>query len=237
MDPDVCPSCGAEWAAGAAWCNLCFTPAPTSAAPESRATPSAASALTISAGVQGAKERAPEVTGEPDAAAETTSILEWACPTCGEENPLDNPLCSICGTPFGRLFEEKPGELLEPSRAALLGYVPGLAMIKLGRGGEGVLRMFVALASVVWVALFGFSCGGAAKVGLVATWGVFVVFLIAESSIDSRRLAEGKPFLLKGKVLMYGFAGLLLITVLLVIAVSIGVDTTALNQAASNRCG
>jgi len=152
----------------------------------------------------------------------------WACPTCQNENELDSMLCPVCGTPFGRLFEE-PDEhpRVPPDKAALYGLLPGYGHLRCGRAGEAVARMFFALGSLAITTMFAFtSDAGAVSVVLTALFACLLLFSVAESAVDARRLAAGERELISGRQLLWIFIGAFGLAVLLVVFLSIGQTPT-----------
>lgn len=226
MEDPRCRNCDAMLAEGAEWCNQCFTPIaladPPAAAPavivaEPPVTPQeplpeevpAASIVSVSE----------EDTAEP-AAASIDPRLDWACPTCGEENPLTLTLCAVCGTPFGKLFEEQKRVEMDPSRAAALGLLPGYAIIKMGDAVEGWTRAIVAMLTALTVFFFIGPGWGVSRILIMALYLLFSVFVVVESSMSSRRLAENRSVVISGRLLLYMFAGVFGASVLLIVMLS-----------------
>jgi hypothetical protein len=143
------------------------------------------------------------------------------CPACETRNPIEASLCSVCSTPFGRLFEE-PEERprVDPQTAAVWSMVyPGLGHWRLGRKGDAVARFamfgwaFGALV-ILLVSRFG-------KGGLGPTYPLFLVFLLAAvtiyvlSAVDAYRIAADDPPIVSSRALLWGSVGLIVLSILI----------------------
>ena len=224
MSEPRCPNCGALVSEDVEWCGQCFaslrvepdpeTPAPATQEPEQEPEPERSDAATAGEGSkdEGSEAEAPKK--EPF----------WACPVCQNENALDSMLCPVCGTPFGRLFEE-PDEnpRVPPDKAAVYGLIPGYGHLRCGRAGEAVARMFFALGSLAITIMFAFtSDAGAVSMVLTVLFACLLLFSVAESAVDARRLASGERELISGRQLLWIFIGAFGLAVLLVVFLSIG---------------
>lgn len=237
MSEERCPNCGALVAADAEWCGLCLAslrlePEPQhEPRPEMVVTGIEPDALTetpiatVTPGVEASEVS--ETTGDTDAiavAAAGTAVPVWACPVCGNENPLEALLCPVCGTPFAKLFDEermRPDVL--PRDAAVVGLVPGMGHLKCGRPADGLARMFFAIASLAFAALFALSTSaGAASTVLTGLFVLLVIFSIAESSYDAFRLASGDRELFDARTMLWVFVGAFGLAVGLVVFLSLG---------------
>ena len=145
----------------------------------------------------------------------------WLCPTCDRENPIEATSCRTCGTPFGRLLEEGDARpRADPGRAVAFSLLfPGLGHFVTGRGAEGVARAVIfayAAASAVTILV---ATGGKPGpfLSLVAASVVVAVGLYAVSAMDAARAARGEPPLLGSRILLYGGAGLILLTVVVLL--------------------
>jgi len=191
-----CPSCGALVSADAGWCGQCY-------APLARAEAGAPGIHRV-AGIERDGDR-----------------LTWTCPTCAERNPIGSSACSVCGTPFARLFqgpEDRPS--VEPQTAAVWSLAfPGLGHWKAGRRFDAVARMVLfawtsGTLAVLLVARFG-------KGGLGATFPLFLLFLLAAaavyvaSAVDAYRIAAGEEPLVSSRMLLWGSAALVVLSVLI----------------------
>lgn len=222
MSEPRCPNCEALVSEGAEWCGQCFTSL--RAEPEPVAEPDPVTAPDLG---QPPEPEIPSAEGATEATREDDGPKRapfWACPVCQNENELDATLCPICGTPFRRLFEE-PDEnpRIAPERAALYGLLPGYGHIKCGRAGEAVARMFFAFGSLAITLMFAFTAdAGAVSLILTALFACLLLFSVAESSVDARRLASGERELVSGRQLLWIFIGAFGLAVLMVVFLSIG---------------
>jgi ribosomal protein L40E len=202
-----CPSCGALVSPEANWCGQCFAvlrPAEGAAADGPAERPSVAT-------VQADRGRL-EIEG---------GRATWTCPACETRNPIEASVCTTCGTPFARLFQEEDDRPeMDPQSAAVWSMVfPGLGHWKLGRRADAISRF----------AMFGWSFGALmilvvsriGKGGFGPTFPLFVLFAFASatiyvvSAIDAYRIAAGEEPLVSSRVLLWGSAGLVVLSVLL----------------------
>ncbi|MEX0991841.1 MAG: Ran-binding zinc finger domain-containing protein [Actinomycetota bacterium] len=248
-----CPNCGALVSPDAEWCNLCFAslkvpeaevPDPTQAAagpsPSDTGPASAADLVTIEVDIEEVDDTEPpapepavagpapgsQIAEREAAEEEAAASTVWQCPVCDEENPLEANTCMMCGTPFGRLFEEPEEQAtMEPNRAAMLGLLPGLGHYKLGRGGEGFARAFAFAGCLGMALLFLLSVSGtgSSRLLILSLYFIAVIFLIGESAMECYRIASGEPQLIPGRLLIWGFVAVFGLSVVLVVALSLGV--------------
>jgi hypothetical protein len=152
----------------------------------------------------------------------------WECPTCQTENPIEAMTCRTCGTPFGKLLEEaEPRPTTDPGRA--VGYsllFPGLGHIVAGRGAVGAARAVIfAYAAATAIIILVMTGGGPGPfLSLLIASALVALGLYVVSAMDAARLARGEPPLITPRILLYGGAGLILLTV--VVLVVVGVRTS-----------
>lgn len=194
-----CPACGATNPDTAQWCGQCLTrfnepepepapaPAPAPAAQPSAAKPPPQASSTASEGFR-----------------RQGDDLEWACPSCGEFNSIDELHCAVCGTAFTDRF--KTPEQPEPPRnwTAALGIsviAPGAGHLAVGRYGSGAARLILF---VVWMAgALMVGSGSARATSLaVAPLALGAVAVWAGSVLDIHRLSQGQEEVLAGRRLL-----------------------------------
>lgn len=192
--------------AEAEWCGQCYTPLSAARTRAAEGTePATAAALREAAG------RGIEV---------EEGRTTWVCPACETRNPIEASACGVCGTPFGRLFEEpEVGPQVDPQIAAVWSMVfPGLGHWRLGRRGDAIARF----------AMFGWSFGALlillvsrfGKGGLGPTFPLFLVFLLASvtiyvlSAVDAYRIAAGEEPIVGSRALLWGSVGLIVLSML-----------------------
>jgi hypothetical protein len=153
----------------------------------------------------------------PGAVEGTGRRAVWTCPVCGNGNGIELDICATCGTPFTRLFEERVDRpKVDPRTAAKWSLAfPGLGHAKIGRAAEGVAR----------AVLFLWSLGAALLMlltpsqGLGFIKGLVVIFLLvalaayALAAMDAFRQAAGDVPILSARLLLYGTAGLVIMSV------------------------
>jgi hypothetical protein len=144
--------------------------------------------------------------------------IVWDCPTCGTENPIEVAICPACGTPFRRVFQDPEESIsVDPGRAATLSLLfPGLGHFVAGRRGEGIARAIIfafALATGI-ASLSAVRSGspGPYVALMVLTLGAAGVLYVV-STMDAGRAARREAQLLQPRVLLYGAAGLMLVSV------------------------
>ena len=241
-DTKRCPHCGGLNPVNADWCGQClerFTPKPAPAPVAVAPPPVDEPAVDIDALLSGItaeatseKEEAPPrpAAPPPPAAAVGTTHgsftvrkhgVVWTCSRCDTENPLDQQVCSVCGTTFAEVVrpkEERPER--DPGMAAMASlFFPGAGHGYLGLWGQaiarGVLHAWVLFVVLIAVLQRGPGSGSVGIVfGLAATglWGV--------SAHDAYREArhESNQVLLKGKVFLYLVLGLLVLLLVLLMS-------------------
>jgi hypothetical protein len=230
-----CPNCGALVGDDAEWCGQCLhrlapvggeapqEPTPGTGpsgngGPPDGDEPEPATASAVPRGATAAAPPAgfPAATGGGVRSGERGIV--WDCPTCGTENPLDAPVCSVCGTTFASLVErpEEPPPRVEPGRAAVFSLVfPGLGHYVAGRTADGVARAVVflfALATGLVILIGGIRNGFGPLVPLMVICLAFAMSLYVVSTVDAGRVASGERQVLTPRMLLYGATGLILVT-------------------------
>jgi ribosomal protein L40E len=202
MSERRCPSCGALVAADAEWCGQCLAPLDET---------TAASSQTVRATAR--------ARFEPGADAEGR-LSVWRCPTCDARNGLDANRCRVCGTSFGRLFEE-PAGAPGVSAAAAAGWsllLPGLGHWLAGRRADAIARFVLAAWVVAMVVVLVVSRGGkdglGAVRGLLALFALAAVALWAEAVIDARRAVEDLAPLVSSRTILWACVALVGVSVI-----------------------
>jgi hypothetical protein len=149
----------------------------------------------------------------------------WDCPTCSTENPIEATFCRACGTTFGSLLREPEApERSDPGRATMYSLLfPGLGHGAAGHGAEGAARAVIfAYAAATAIIILVMTGGGP---------GPFLPLLIASilvagglyvfSAVDAGRVARGEPPVVTPRILLYGGAGLILLTVVVLVVVGL----------------
>jgi double zinc ribbon protein len=211
MSERRCPACGALVAVDAEWCGQCYASLRESS--RGHAAPAAAT---------------PAATASPRTAADTLGggpgdgpSSGWRCPTCDAENDLDANACAVCGTPFGRLFED-PAPVPAVSAGAAAAWsllLPGLGHWFAGRRAEGVARFVLAAWVGGMLLILLASRSGADGLGptgaLVALFGLAAVALWAESAVDARRAVAGLPPVVSSRAILWACVALVGLSILL----------------------
>jgi hypothetical protein len=220
-----CRSCGALAAANADWCGQCYTPlverrskgvAPRWAETAEEAPPRPdMPALQPNGKAPGGAVAVPAAPTNGHAEARRPT---WPCAACQSENDLDLQSCAVCGTPFGRLFEEpKLRPSVDPRSAVVRSLVfPGLGHVHTGRGGDGLARAILFLWTFGTAALLLMSRSGATAsalltVGLMYLAAATVLYVI--TAVDARRAALGDPPILSPKALLFGTVGMIVLSI------------------------
>lgn len=217
---DRCPTCGALVSADADWCGQCYEPL-------RREADEPATAVTSSSATR-SRRAGPIETPGGGALDIGEDQASWTCPVCDEANPIEASICIVCGTPFARLFAEpeQPGPSIDPERAAVWSLVfPGLGHWKLGHRADAIAR-FVLFG---WT--FGTLCvliaSRIGKGGMGPTFALFLLFasssalVYALSALDAYRLAKGEEPVVGTRMLLWGSAGLVILSMLIATLVTL----------------
>lgn len=242
-----CPHCGGSNPVNAQWCGQCLasfvepepepTPEPAPAAPAVAAQGAEADiALAAAATVDAGGAPTPQAPPPPTAAVGTThgafTVREhgvvWTCDRCDTENPLDSPVCSVCGTSFADVMRP-PVERVErdPGTAALISlFFPGAGHGYLGMWGQAIARgvlslwvLFVVLVSVLQ------RSGGSTLIAIVFGLAAFALWALAAHDAYREAQNQSGAVILKGKVFLYLVLGLL--ALLMILLVSTGLSGRA----------
>jgi hypothetical protein len=157
---------------------------------------------------------APALTG----AAPARPQPAWPCAVCETPNPLERDTCQSCGAPFARLFQDPEARPdVDPRKAMRRSLIfPGLGHAAAGRKAEGVARgiLFLWCAGTAVVLLLTHGAGG---LGILAPMAI--VFVLASivwyglTAIDAYRLADGERQIVTSKVMLYGVAAMMMLSV------------------------
>ena len=149
----------------------------------------------------------------------------WDCPTCEMENPIDATTCRTCGTPFGTLLKEAEARPpTDPGRATAYSLLfPGLGHIVAGRAAEGAARAVIfGYAAATAIIILVMTGGGPGPfLSLLIVSALVAVGLYAVSAVDAGRVARGESPLITPRMLLYGGAGLILLTVVVLVVVGV----------------
>jgi RNA polymerase subunit RPABC4/transcription elongation factor Spt4 len=214
-----CPSCGALVSGDAAWCGQCYVSLSEEQTPPEQASSDEAPSPETAATAE---------TGPGDEAAEAAESPEpqeggpaWPCPVCEHRNSMDLNVCPVCGTPFGRLFEEpEVRRQIEPKDAAAWSILlPGVGHLKAGRRADGVARLVlfawvVGTLAVMLISRFG-TGGLGPTASFVYLFVIVAVLLYVESAVDAYRVAAGDDPLVSSRMLMWAVVAVVMLLVLL----------------------
>lgn len=225
----------------AEWCGQCLQrfvdpepePVPEAIAEAPASVQGAEGDIALAAGAGAAATGAPAAPSAPappppSAAVGTThgafTVREhgvvWTCDRCDTENPLDSPVCEVCGTSFAEVMSpkvERPER--DPGTAALVSlFFPGAGHAYLGMWGQAIARGVLSLW-VLFVVLVSVLQRGAGSTLIAVTFGLAAFALWAVAAHDAYREAQdqGSAVLLKGKVFLYLVLGLLALLMILLV--------------------
>jgi hypothetical protein len=225
MSERRCPNCGGLVGADAEWCTQCFArltepeaveteqEAEVPAATEGSSGPGAEGEEATQADQSGFVHLGPQTGMGAGLHAKGDSIV-WDCAMCGTENPLEAAICSVCGTPFGQIFEEPEGKpAVDPGRAATFSlFFPGAGHILAGRKGEGFARgiifAFALLLGIFSIGPVRAGSGGVYLFMMVLSLS-FAAGVYVTSTADAGREARGEKPILSMRMLLYGGIGLM----------------------------
>ena len=150
--------------------------------------------------------------------AEPLSRATWPCAVCGSANALERDTCDACGAPFSRLFQEPEARPdVAPMTAGKFSLIfPGLGHAVAGRKPEGVARaiLFVWCAGTALLLLTAQPAGGLgllAPMALAFLLGSLAWYLV--TAVDAYRVASGERQIVSTKVMLYGVAALIMLSV------------------------
>ncbi|HYZ11600.1 MAG TPA: zinc ribbon domain-containing protein, partial [Actinomycetota bacterium] len=166
----------------------------------------------------------PASSGAPGIRASERGAV-WDCPTCGTVNPIDATFCRACGTAFGKLLQQPEARArTDPGRATAYSMLfPGLGHTVAGRAAEGAARAVIfAYAAATAIIILVMTDGGPGPfVSLLIASALVAGGLYVVSAVDAGRAARGEPQLITPRILLYGGAGLILLTVVVLVIVGI----------------
>lgn len=237
-----CPHCGGSNPVNAEWCGQCLQrfvepepePVPEAVAEAPASVQGAEGDVALAAGAAGAATgspvdaAAPPGPPPPSAAVGTThgafTVREqgvvWTCDRCDTENPLDSPVCEVCGTSFAEVMRpkvERPQR--DPGTAAMISlFFPGAGHAYLGMWGQAIARGVLSLW-VLFVVLVSVLQPGAGSTLIAVVFGLAAFALWAVAAHDAYREAQQQEsaVLLKGKVFLYLVLGLLALLMVLLV--------------------
>ena len=145
--------------------------------------------------------------------------ITWTCSRCESVNEFDDAMCSVCGIPFASAIRSPEPErpMKDASKAALLSlFLPGAGHAYLDMWGKAAARAVVSVG-VLAVAFFGGSNAAPQAKLMAVLFGLAGVALWIIAAHDAYREAGGNSaaVLLKDKVFVYVFLGLMALSVLL----------------------
>ena len=241
-----CPNCGALNAADAQWCNQCLesfvapepepepTPLPE---PPAVASPDAgavaadgADGTSSEAVATGAPAEGPGLpvgtqTGPHGAFTVTEQGILWTCKVCEAVNPLDAPVCRVCGATFADTVREEPERIEhDPNMAAMLSlFMPGAGHAYLGLWGQAVARGIVSIWTILVVAVSVLSKDQPGSGSITIVFGAVAVLLWILAAHDSYREAKHEPkqVVLKGRMFLYLVLGMLTLLMALLMTTSL----------------
>ncbi len=140
---------------------------------------------------------------------------------CGERNGISANVCSVCQTPFARLFERPPDRPeVAPRTAALWSLAfAGLGHWKTGHRADGAARAVLFAWTLGTVLLILVS--RPAEAGFGKVFPLFVLYLGSAaavyvlSAVDAHRLSSDQAPLVATRTLLWCSAALVLLSIVL----------------------
>lgn len=229
MSERRCPHCGGLVSAEAEWCGQCLRRLedPPAARPPDPVEEPAAPPPDQTPAVEDPSPAAdePSATG-PVRAGGAEPV--WRCPRCDTDNDLELDVCRRCGTSFGELLraDQRPPPPAPPGRTVGLSLLfPGVGHIAAGRTADGVARAVVFGYALVTglAALLGRGGGGLGPLtSLVSVSLLVAAALYVLTAVDAARLARGEDQLVSSRFLLYGWVGLVIFSVVILVVTGIG---------------
>lgn len=193
------------------------SPATTAPEPADPATPENGTTTTPPAGSTTAV-RGPFTVGDEG--------VTWVCAACGSANPIDLPICSVCGSSFKATVE--PETVLperDPNMTTLVALVyPGAGFAYLGRWPEAIGRGVVATFTIAIALIAALVGHGSSATFIAIAYGLAAFGLWAASAHDAYRVAQHQEALviLKPRTLLYVLLGLLVLFLVILMGTVIG---------------
>jgi hypothetical protein len=215
-----CPTCGALVTPDAEWCGQCFadlaTPRPTPGRDGASAREARGDAE------HGGGSRAAVESADPRPAG-----AHWTCPACGERNGLDLDACTVCGTPFTRLFEEEREPVSVPRGRAVAWSLlyPGLGHRLVGRAGDGIARASVftlALGAIVFLLLARGDNDLGPLLGFLSVYAAFAIGIYVLAAVEAGHLAEGGAPFASPRALAWVAAALVVVSLGVAVYIAVG---------------
>lgn len=208
-----CPSCGANNAPDAQWCGQCLkrfeAPPPPPPAPAAPAAPAGepTSGAPAPPGVKPGVERA--------GFRSTEEGILWRCSSCDNENRLEEPACTVCGTLFAEAMKppgpERPQR--DPGTTAMISlFFPGAGHAYLSMWPQAIARAVVSIWVVLMTLFFAIGGkGGSTPVALLFAMASFGLWLTAAHDAFREANGESRQVLLQGRRFTYLVLGLLML--------------------------
>jgi hypothetical protein len=204
----------------AEWCGQCFAPirrdpvVPDRPAPSEPARPAGPTSPVAVATPGGG---ALEVAG---------GTATWDCPVCGGRNPIEAVACEVCRAPFARLFERPEERPAVDATSAVLWSLAfaGLGHWRAGLRADGVARAVVfawTLGTVILILMSRSDAGFGSSLALFCLYAGSAGAIYVLSAIDAHRVASDLPQLVPSRVLLWCSAGLVLLSLVLSVFVTL----------------
>lgn len=133
----------------------------------------------------------------------------WTCVVCGEDNPMAEFSCTVCGTRMDAEVDHASA-VDWPAARRVEAFVPGLGHVRAGSGGMGMARTAMVLLWGLGAAVLATAGGAGLLAALPLLVGVLVIWVTGPSDLDALR--AGREPRLNARVFLY-----------LVIGVTVGV--------------
>lgn len=224
-----CPNCGGLNPPEAEWCGQCLqrfvarTPPPPPP-PPGMTDAAATSAAAQTPGPVAAPAPGPVAVQKRGAFTVTEEGIKWTCQRCETENPLEESICSVCGTTFADSMRppvERP--VRDPNTVAMYSlFFPGAGHWYLGMKGSAVARGILS----TWVVLVAILAAVGGSVLMAAIFGLAAFVLWVLAAHDGYREARGETsaVILKPRMFVYVVIGLLLLMVTMLVTTSFRVN-------------
>lgn len=146
------------------------------------------------------------------------SGITWHCTICDHQNPLDAPVCAVCGALFADVVRPATPRIeRDPNTVAMYSlFFPGAGHWYLGLKAAAIARGVISTYAIL-VAVLG-AIGGSSLMAGTFTTAAFALWIVAAHDAYREARREEAQVLLKPRTLVYVMLGLLVLSGVLVVS-------------------
>ena len=148
--------------------------------------------------------------------------ITWTCSRCDASNPLDAPVCSVCGATFAdSMRPPKQRHERDPNSVAMYSlFFPGAGHWSLGLKGAAIARGVLS----TWVVAVAVLAGVAGSMLMAVVFGIVAFVLWAVAAHDAYREArhEERAVILHSRMFVYVVLSLLFLMGMMLVMAFLG---------------